>query len=141
MSLSTLPTNRRRRRSNQPLKALTFQLEHIFESEDLHNFTLGDKKGLVLAQAGNRHESEVLAAYAPLLAASVDERSRCQVLARINAHLPTLELNSVHVRPFSIDDQSLFLTLAGRPGVYRDVSLYRAITGVRRILARHATAA
>ena len=135
MSVSTVvPTERRRRRSEITLEALTHQLEHIFEQESLHNFTLADERGLVVAQAGSRHESEVLAAYSPMLASTVDDRSRRQVLSRINSVAPTITANSIHVREFTVDGSRLFLTLVGRPGVYRDVGLYRAITGVRRIL-------
>ena len=134
MSVSSLPIERRTRRSELTLEALTYQLEHIYERESLHNFTLADERGLVVAQAGNPHESEVIAAYTPVLAESVDERSRRQVLSGLNTIAPTLTPDSIHIREFTVDDSRLFLTLVGRPGVYRDVGLYRAITGVRRIL-------
>lgn len=133
MTVFPFTAERRRQRSGQTLKALTYQLEHIFEREDLHNFTLGDSRGLIIAQAGDPRESEVLAAYAPLLAHSVSRRYRRQVLSRVNSVVPTITVDSIHVRQFTIDGQKLFLTLVGRPGVYKDVSLYRAITGVRRI--------
>ncbi len=134
MSTRSVTVDRRSRRSQQTLEALTYQLEHILERENLHNFTLGDRRGLVIANAGDRRESDVLAAYAPVLARSLDDRHRRRVLARINTLLPTLPVESIRVRRFCVDDEDLFLTLVGRPGVYRDVGLYRAITGVRRIL-------
>ena len=134
MSAAPMRTDRRQRRSEVTLEALTYQLEHIFERESLHNFTLGDSRGLVIAQAGDCHESEVLAAYAPVLARSVDGRYRRRVLSRVNSIAPTITVDSIHVRDFEVDGERLFLTLVGRPGVYRDVGLYRAITGVRRIL-------
>ena len=140
MSTMNLVPERRRRRSSQTLQALTYQLEHIFERENLHNFTLGDTRGLVVAQAGDTHESEVLAAYAPMLAQSLNERYRQQVLSRVNSVIPTTTLDSIHVRRFVVEGEELFLTLVGRPGVYRDVGLYRAITGVRRILDQSAVA-
>lgn len=133
MSVTTLPSDRRRRRSAKTLEALTYQLEHIFRREDLHNFTLCDTRGLVVAQAGNKRESEVLAAFSPMLSRSVSRRYRHQVFSRINNLLPTITADSIHVRRFDIEGETLFLTLVGRPGVYQDVSLYRAITGVRRI--------
>lgn len=126
--------DRRRRRSDKPLQALTYQLEHIYDQQDLHNFTLGDARGLVVAQAGDIHESRLLAAYAPVMTRSVSRRWRQQVLSRMTALTATITADSIHVRSFEIDDQQLYLTLVGRPGVYRDVGLYRAITGVRRIL-------
>lgn len=140
MNATTPFSERRRRRSKKTLTALTYQLEHIFERESLHNFTLGDERGLVIAQAGDRHESEVLAAYAPMLAQTANARYRRQVMSRINSITPTITLDSIHVRRFTIDGEELYLTLVGRPGVYRDVGLYRAITGVRRILDQSAAA-
>lgn len=134
MTVSPVMPERRQRRSPQTLTALTYQLQHIFEREGLRNFTLGDSKGLIIARAGDDIESEVLAAYAPLLAKSVDRRFRQQVLSRIEHMVPDINPESVHIRQFSVDGESLFLTLCGKPGVYRDVGLYRAITGVRRIL-------
>lgn len=135
MTVSPLPTiERRRRRSDQTLTALTYQLEHIYRNEGLRNFTLANTSGLVIASAGDPLESEVLAAYAPLLARSVERRFRHQVIARIQNLLPDLKAEALHVRQFQVDGEVLFLTLAGKPGVYRDVGLYRAITGVRRIL-------
>lgn len=136
MTAHPFAAERRRRRSQQTLEALTYQLEHIFHREDLHNFTLGDSRGLLIAQAGDIHESEVLAAYAPMLAHSVSRRYRRQVLSRVNSVVPTITVDSIHVRQFTLDGQKLFLTLVGRPGVYQHVSLYRAITGVRRIFGQ-----
>lgn len=135
MTVSPLPTiERRRRRSDQTLTALTYQLEHIFKNEGLRNFTLANMSGLVVASAGDPLESEVLAAYAPLLARSVERRFRHQVIARIQKLIPDMSAESLHIRQFTVDGEPLFLTLAGKPGVYRDVGLYRAVTGVRRIL-------
>lgn len=135
MTVLALRPERRRRRSDQPLQALTYQLEHIFERNELHNFTLGDSRGLVIAQAGDIHESEILAAYAPMLARTVDRRYRRQVLSHINSVAPTINVDSIYVRRFRLDHQAFFLTLVGRPDIYRHISLYRAISGVRRILA------
>lgn len=135
MNVLSLRPERRKRRSSEPLQALTYQLEHVFERNDLHNFTLGDERGLVIAQAGDIHESEILAAYAPMLARTVDRRYRRQVLSHINSVAPTLSVDSIYVRRFRHDRQAFFLTLVGRPDLYRDISFYRAISGVRRILA------
>ena len=135
MTVLPLYAERRRRRSNKPLQALTYQLEHIFERNELHNFTLGDCRGLMIAQAGDIHESEILAAYAPMLARTVDRRYRRQVLSHINSVIPTITVDSIYVRRFRLDHQAFYLTLVGRPDVYRHLSLYRAISGVRRILA------
>ena len=140
MTVSIPVPERRRKRSHYTLEALTFQLQHIYEREDLHNFTLGDTRGLVIAQAGDIHESEVLAAYAPMLCKSAGSAHRHRVVARMNTVLPRITTDLIHVRHFRIDGQELYLTLLGRPGVYRDVSLYRAITGVRRIIDQRTAA-
>lgn len=135
MAVSPLPLpERRSRRSKQTLTALTYQLEHILMNEDLRNIVLGDSSGQIIAGAGDHFESDVLAAYAPMLSKSVNQRFRLQIFSRMEPLLPGVALENIYVRHFEVDGEPLFLTLCGDPGVYRDVGLYRAITGIRRIL-------
>lgn len=136
--MSALPINseRRRKRSTQTITALTLQLEHIFEREELRNFTLGDSRGLVIAQAGEMAESDILAAYAPLLCRSTEKGHRERILARMPQFVPGIEADAIHVKSFDVDGEPLFLTIVGQPGVYRHVGMYRAVTGVRRILGQ-----
>lgn len=128
--------DRRVHRSTQTLTALTLQLQHVFEKEGLRNFALGDNNGMVITSAGDAREAEALAAYAPLLARSVDRRYRQQILSRIDGLIPGITPETLHVRRFEADGQELYLTLVGQPGAYHRAGLFRAITGVRRILDR-----
>lgn len=135
MSVSPLPLpERRSRRSKETLTSLTYQLEHLLMHEDLRNLALGDSSGQLIAQAGDLLESEVLAAYSPLMSRSVNQRYRQQIFQRMEPLLPGVAPDSVYVRQFEVDGEVLYLAFCGDPGVARDVSLYRAITGVRRIL-------
>lgn len=134
MSVLELPPERRQRRSSQAGHAIMLQLEWIFEREGLRNFTLGDGNGLVIASAGQLSESDVLAAYAPLLARTFDRERRANIFSKIQQFMPDVDARSLHVRAFEIDGEPLYLALLGQPGVYQHVGLYRAITGVRRIL-------
>ena len=135
MAVAPLPVpERRTRRSKQTLTALTYQLEHILIHEELRNIVLGDSSGQTIAGAGDHFESEVLAAYAPMLSKSVNQRFRQQIFTRMEPLMPGTTLENIYVRQFEVDGETLFLTLSADPGVYRDVGLYRAITGIRRIL-------
>lgn len=137
MALAPLTSaERRSRRSNETLTALTYQLEHSLMNENLRNISLGDSSGQGIAQAGDAFESEVLAAYAPLLSRSVNQRFRLQIFRRMEPLMPGVTLENIYVRQFDVDGETLFLTFCGDPGVARDVSLYRTITGVRRILSQ-----
>ena len=127
---------RRVRRSAQTLTALTLQLEYVYEKEGLRAFALGDENGMIVASAGDPQEAEILAAYAPLLSRSVDHTYRQQILSRVEGHLPQITPETLHVRAFEADGETLYLTLVGRPEAYHRVGLFRAITGVRRILDR-----
>lgn len=134
MSVLEIPSERRQRRSSQAGQAIMLQLESIFEREGLRNFTLGDGRGLVIASAGQLSESDVLAAYAPLLARTFDRERRANIFSKIQQFMPDVDARSLHVRAFEIDGEPMYLALLGQPGVYQHVGLYRAITGVRRIL-------
>jgi hypothetical protein len=140
MTVVDFATNRRQRRSSQAHTAITYQLEHIFENQNLHNFVLGDSSGLVLAGAGGEQESAVLAAYAPLLA-TYHGNSRRRVLDKVASMVEGFDENALSIRSFEVDGETLYLCSVGRGTAARQASLYRAITGIRRILKQTAAAA
>lgn len=140
MTVVNFQKERRRKRSSEAHTAITYQLEHIFENQDLQNFVLGDSRGLVLAQAGNTEEASVLAAYAPVLA-TYHGNSRSKVLDKIGTLVPSFDHETMSIRSFEIDGETLFLLSVGRQTATREASLYRAVTGIRRILSQTAAAA
>ncbi len=140
MSVIKLRSERRRRRSQSTYEAIRLQLEHLYQQYGLRNFTLGDSRGLVLAHAGHAQESDVLAAYAPIIANCVDKTRRGDVIDKIQKFIPDANDGSVHVRSFDVDGETLHLTVVGHSGG-KHADLYRAVSGIRRILARTAVAA
>lgn len=140
MNIVDLYAERRNQRSPQAHTAITYQLEHIFGTQNLNNFVLGDSRGLVLAAAGEEDAATVLAAYAPMLAAYRGS-SRRTVVAKLEALVPGFRADSLSIRSFDIDGETLYLCSVGRQTVARQASLYRAVTGIRRILEQTAVAA
>lgn len=133
MNVIEFQPERRRRRSTNTYEAIRLQLTHIFKKEDLRNFVLGDSRGLLMAHAGHSQESEVLAAYAPLLARSTDRVRREKIFERLRAFVPDATPDSVYIRTFSINGEVLHLCVLGNDGVNHN-DLYRATTGIRRIV-------
>lgn len=133
MTAMPFVTDRRRQRSNQTYEAIRLQLQYVFEEHHLHNFALGDERGLVLSRAGDEEEADVLAAYAPLLARCTDPRRRAAILSRIAEHAPQVPLTKLSVREFHVDGQLLYMTIVGTNDGAVSAGLYRALTGVRRI--------
>ena len=124
---------RRRRRSSNAYQAIKFQLEHIFDRRALRSFALGDERGIPIAWAGHSEEAEVLMAYAPLLAATVDRKRRTEIFDEIRAFIPDASESSIVVRTFNLDGEVLHMCVHGHADM-QQTDLYRAISGVRRIL-------
>jgi hypothetical protein len=141
MNVVSMIPERRRKRSKEACEAIALQLTHILEQEGLRNFTLGDGRGLVIASAGAGEESDVMAAYAPMIAGCVDKSRREAIFAKIRQFVPGVFEETCHVKAFEIDGEEFYLTILGAPGIYQQVGLYRAVTGVRRILRQTASAA
>lgn len=140
MNLVDFYAERRGRRSPQAHIAITYQLEHIFAQQQLNNFVLGDSRGLVLAAAGDADAATALAAYAPMLAA-YQGNSRRGVFEKLAMMVPGFRPDSLSIRSFDVDGETLFLCSVGRQSAARQASLYRAVTGIRRILDQTIAAA
>ena len=141
MSVVLFRLERRRRRSNNSFEAIRLQLEHLHERLDLDALVLGDSNGLLLAGAGDRLDAEVLAAYAPLLSNRTERSRRREVLDTIRRMAPALGGREIAVRSFCVDGQHLLLGIVGDGNAQLHAALYRALTGVRRILDEQAQAA
>ena len=140
MSVITLRSERRRRRSSSTYEAIRLQLEHLFNQYGLRNFTLGDSRGLVLARAGHPQESDVLAAYAPILANCADKGRQADIIEKIQHFIPDAAPETVQVRSFKVDNVTLHLTVVAETGG-KHADIYRAVSGIRRILARTSSVA
>lgn len=133
MSVIEIGPERRRRRSSNTYEAIRLQLDYIAKTQNLRNFTLGDNRGLTLAHSGEDFEAEILAAYAPLLAKCLDRQKRAQIFERLQHFVPTASEQSLQIRTFAVDGEVLHLAVLAENTV-KHTDLYRAATGVRRIL-------
>jgi hypothetical protein len=118
---------RRRKRSNDPLIALHYQLARARLDGHLEAIVVADDAGVVVAGAGAWATCEELAAYAPLLAQGqwtepgLDDTSRVAELR-----------GQCDVQPVDVDGQTVLLCARGGPG--RSDAMDRAAQGVARIL-------
>lgn len=119
-------TERRRRRSEQVVQALSYQLSHLSEQEQLTAFVLVDRDGLLVAAAPSEIDAEALSAICPLLhhgAASSEE-----VVAILGHH----QDKALVLQPLLVQEEQMFLFSVGEEsGANRAVA--QAAGGVHRI--------
>lgn len=121
---------RRRRRSDDPITALHYQLAHTRSEARLEAVVLVDDTGCLVAGAGAWPLCEELAAFAPLLA---DRRAVGNTV--VGSRLAAIE-PEVFVRSLSLDGMDALLCGRGGEGdATRADLIARAADGCRRILA------
>lgn len=133
--MQTQVEERRKVRSSQARTAAALLLERIAATHALTALALCDEQGLVVVSTGNAELSEVLAAYAPLMTRALDAISRARLLDSLGEQVPSLQLDRVSVRPFTLEDEQLFVVAVGDLGAGKDVAVCRALTGCIRILS------
>ena len=111
-------SNRRARRSTDPNEATQLQLKQVIEDFGLENCVLVDADGQVAASAVSP-------------TASVVEWAR-KFPALFEGGRRPVE-NEMSACEFRAAGRRMFVATVGSQGVMRDVALYRAILGVRRI--------
>lgn len=115
-------TERRIRRSDDPMTALHYQLAFARKEADLEAIVLADSAGCLVAGAGAWPVCEELAAYAPLIA-SGDVQNDASRLATV------AEAAEAHV--FSIGGAEVILCARGSA---QSELMNRVAAGCRRIL-------
>ena len=126
----TVSEDRRRKRSQDPLVALHYQLAHARHEGSLEAIVVADDSGVVVAGAGSWAVCEELAAYAPLLAQGVWNEPGLVGPSRV-AELAAPEAQ-VDVQSLKVDGQTVLLCARG--GGRRSAAMERAAQGVARIL-------
>ena len=124
----TMPEERRRKRSDDPLIALHYQLSHARHDGDLEAIVLADPSGVVVAGAGAWAVCEELAAYAPLMAQGVEWN---EPGVGPSARMASLRAE-VDVQQMEVDGMEIILCARG--GQLRGAMIARAAKGVSRIL-------
>ncbi len=118
---------RRRRRSDDTITALHYQLSHTRTQARLEAVVLVDDSGCLVAGAGAWPLCEELAAFAPLLA-----DPRAVAGKGVGTRLAAIE-PEVFVRPLSLDGCEALLCGRGGDPASADL-IARAVAGCRRIL-------
>jgi hypothetical protein len=113
---------RRRRRSQDPYRALCLQLEHVRAAGELDAMVVAIDNGLLVAGAGERSVCEALGAVAPLVGSP-----------SFNGRVPgALVGQHIDVRAISLEGETVYVAAVGR--ATNDEHIARSIMGVRRIL-------
>jgi len=129
-------SERRRRRSADPLVALHYQLSETRSRGEVDAIVVADASGVVVAGAGSWPVCEELAAYAPLLA----EGAWASMTGDVSSRVETLR-KDVEVRALSVAGQEVLLCARrqrrgeGRAiGAAVERDLDQAAAGISRIL-------
>jgi hypothetical protein len=119
--------DRRRKRSQDPLVALHYQLAYTRNEERLDAIVVADDCGVVVAAAGSWAACEELAAYAPILSRGAWTEPGARATSRVE------ELrNQVDIQSVQVDGQTVLLCSRGKGA--RAGAMDRAAAGVARIL-------
>jgi hypothetical protein len=128
MNSDSKTLERRRKRSDDPLVALHYQLAHARSEGRVEAMVVADDAGLVVAGAGSWAACEELAAYAPLLAQGQWSEPGAVDRTRLAALREQVDVQAVDV-----DGQRMLLCARG--GSLRRTAIARAAQGVARILS------
>ncbi len=127
----TVPQDRRRTRSTDPLVALHYQLARVRLDGRLDAIVVADDSGVVVAGAGAWAVCEELAAYAPLLA----QADCCEPPQHADSRIAALR-REVDVKPVEVEGHTVLLCARG--GAARASAMEDAARGVARILKQAA---
>lgn len=125
---SNMAQERRRRRSVDPRKALTYQLAHVQHEACLEALVLADKNGLVVAGAGDDELVESLAALAPLMSHGAVPCAHDLPASYVQVRVVNLEGSKMYLASCT---ESFADTLSGNMEAW----LEHTQAGVQRILA------
>lgn len=134
MSVAPIPVERRQRRSDECRQAIEFQLSHLAEQYDLDNLVLADASGLMVACADDEVRGQALAAYAPVFSRRLNRGARDEIMDQLESFVPDASGKSLSVRRFDLEGTAHFLCVVGEERLCRQANLYRAVTGIRRIV-------
>ena len=118
-------TDRRKRRSSDPIVALHYQLEAIRRDSRLEALVLVDESGFMVAGAGAWPVCEEVAAYAPLLATGEDFHA-------------SYDVRSARVHSFRLDGATALLCAQGEQARQDLGWIERSTSGCQRSLSAQA---
>lgn len=127
MSDFHIEQDRRKRRSEETLEAITYQLEHVVEEFGMDMMVLADHQGTIVASAGAPRLAEVFAAHAPKLHETDDLKDA------VSCVVPDLPPHHVLVESLSIEEMPLYLCAVTGGDDDSQRGFERAQTGIKRI--------
>jgi len=132
----TLSEDRRRKRSDDPLVALHYQLAQARQDARLEAIVVADDAGVVVAGCGAWPVCEELAAYAPFVSQLAREPRPAAASGRDrdgDSRLAALALRAeIAVRPVDVEGQTVLVCARGTEPA--SAVIERAAAGVARIL-------
>lgn len=128
---------RRLRRSDDPMTAVVFQLEHIRELYGLDDVVLASEDGLTVAYAGDVWRSYLLAAFAAEYAAHGQEREALKERA-FEPYLKAVDGSHVSVSTFHTGASPVHLCVVGSWPDDHSRCMEHARVGIARIIAQAA---
>ena len=130
----TLSEDRRRKRSDDPLVALHYQLAQARQDARLEAIVVADDAGVVVAGCGAWPVCEELAAYAPLLSQLAREARAAPGSGRdLDGESRIAALRAeIDVRPVDVEGQTVLVCARGTEPA--SAVIERAAAGVARIL-------
>jgi predicted regulator of Ras-like GTPase activity (Roadblock/LC7/MglB family) len=123
---------RRRKRSEQVVEALSYQLSHVKEREQLKAFVLVDRDGLLVAAAPSEIDPEALSAICPLI--HYGSASQEELAAVLGRH----QKEAIVLQPLSIQGEQMFLFSIGEAS-QANRAVQDAESGVQRIFKMFAS--
>ena len=122
-----LATERRQRRSEKVVEALSYQLSHVKEQEQLLAFVLADRDGLLVASAPSSIDGEALSALCPLL--HQGEVGAPELEWVLGEHHSA----KVALLPLLVNEEELFLISVGATDEVAKRAAQQAEGGIQRI--------
>jgi len=117
--------------------AVQYQLKYCKEMFGVESVVLADRRGLVVSATDERAaESQVIAAYAPLLVKAWDKLTLTQLMGSLSEYLPEMRREQLALQSFSVWNEELYLCTLGGQGARKEMATARAVSGVRRIVER-----
>lgn len=129
--------DRRRRRSEDSLVAMRYQLTHVMEEFNLEACVIATHEGLLLASPLHldTEQCELLAAIAPAAWRNMDARF---VQSALEVAGIDVSESMLRVQEFSLLGQQMLVLTVGKDAADKERGIFRSVIGVRRILSQAA---
>lgn len=124
----TSPTHfQRRRRSEETVQAITYQLDHVLQEFNMELLLLADNHGLPIAFAGDEEAAQAFAAFAK----SLEQGAKPDPM--LSSLIENLGENKILCEILELEELPLYLLAVMSPDIESARGFERARTGIQRI--------